>query len=403
MYQMGKAVETIYLNSEPYLADFESGSLIILNDKRENILGKNLQGKFYKEGDFSEDMQFLEELIEGGYFQEIEHPLSTAYLHVTNICNLNCIGCYSFDKTRNCKDKLTLDDLKYILSELTQNGVETVTISGGEPLIRKDIVEICKYAKENAGVSALNLITNGTLYNEEQLKEINKYVDALPVSIDGYSKTNSRFLRDAGSFQKAISFVQKAKKLGLPVSILPTLHKKNIRNINEYMKLSHEINAPISFSLLTCSGELSDFIPTNEDLDFLADYLCKYMEKGIVPLQDYTALEAKKSCGAGSSIISVTSEGDIYPCHMMHDTDTVMGNILVTPLAEILHHSKPVPEVDTVEKCQTCEMKYICGGGCKARALLLNGSWNKPDPYCSLNLDFYTRILKERRNHGIEK
>lgn len=398
MYQMCKAVEFIELDSERYLADFESGALIKMSDKREKILGENIQGKYYEKGDFSEDPLLFAELEDGGYFQEVIQPLSTAYVHVTNICNLNCIGCYSYDRTRNCTDKLTLENYSYILSELAKNGVETVTISGGEPLIRKDIIEICRYAKDKAKISVLNLITNGTLYDEEQIKQLKKYVDALAVSIDGYSTENSQFLRDAGSFQKAVEFVRRVKELGLPVSILPTLHKKNIKAIGEYMKLSRELQVPISFSLLTCSGELKDFIPTDQDLSFLAEYLCEYMKNGVVPLQDYSELEARKSCGAGSSIISVTSEGDIYPCHMMHDTNTVMGNILERPLEEILYNAKPLPNVEDIEKCQNCEMKYLCGGGCKARALLINGSWEKPDPYCSLNMDFYKRFLKEKRN-----
>lgn len=400
MYKICKSVELVELNSEKYLADFESGSIIQMSGQREKILGDNFQKKSYEKEDFSEDPLFFTELEEGGYFQEILQPLSTAYVHVTNICNLNCIGCYSYDRTRNCTDKLTLEDITYILSELVKNGVETITISGGEPLIRKDIVEICRYAKEEAGISVLNLITNGTLYNEEQIKQLKKYVDALAVSIDGYSMESSQFLRDTGSFQKAIGFVKKVRDLELPVSILPTLHKKNIKSIEEYMKLSRELKVPISFSLLTCSEELKDFIPTDDDLSFLAEYLCEYMEKGAVPLQDYSELEARKSCGAGRSIISVTSEGYIYPCHMMHDTDTVMGNIFEKPLEEILHQTEPLPEVDQIEKCQDCEMKYICGGGCKARALLINGSWKNPDPYCSLNLNFYKRFLKERNSHG---
>lgn len=82
----------------------------------------------------------------------------------------------------------------------------------------------------------------------------------------------------------------------------------------------------------------------------------------------------------------------------MHDTNTVMGNILERPLEEILYNAKPLPNVEDIEKCQNCEMKYLCGGGCKARALLINGSWEKPDPYCSLNMDFYKRFLKEKKN-----
>lgn len=400
MFQINQSAELFELNGNTYLGDFESGALILMSEKRKKILKGFDCGKKFAESDFSGDPELLKELVQGGYFETVEQPLATAYLHVTNICNLNCIGCYSFDRTRNCADKLSLDQIRYIIDQLAENGVETITISGGEPLIRGDIVEIVRYAKENVGIGTVNLITNGTRFHKDQLLQLKEYIDALPVSIDGYNYENPRFLRDEGTFPKVMEFVKMARDMGLPVSILPTLHRKNIKAVNEYLKLSEQLKVPISFSLLTCSGELKDYIPKDEDLHDLVTYLFDFMKSGKVPLQDYSEVEARKNCGAGTSIISVTAEGDIYPCHMMHDTDTCMGNLLKTPLREILKNAAKVPSVDQVETCKDCSMKNICGGGCKARALLINGGWNHPDPYCELNKCFFTQFEEEIRSHG---
>lgn len=172
MYRPNKSIELFQMNGCEYLGNFENGTLIIVDKKRKKILdGFEYEKKFSKD-DFIEDPEFLKELQKGGFFESIEHPLCTAYLHVTNICNLNCIGCYSFDRTRNCSDKLSFDNIKYIVAQLAENGVRTITISGGEPLIRNDIVEIVKYMKEKAGIETVNLITNGTLYNEERLLKL---------------------------------------------------------------------------------------------------------------------------------------------------------------------------------------------------------------------------------------
>lgn len=400
MFRINKSVEKIQVGQYTYLGDFESGALIKLDNQRETMMNGFDAGKEFEQKDFESDPQLFEELLNGGYFDSISQPLSTAYLHVTNICNLNCIGCYSYDRTRNCSDKLSFENIKYIIDQLINNGVETITISGGEPLIRKDIVDIVKYAKEKGGVRVLNLITNGTVYDETQLLGLKPYLDALAVSIDGYNSDNPHFLRDVGTFPKVIESVEKLRDMGFPVSILPTLHKQNIDAIEEYLKLSKQLNVPISFSLMTCSEELSDYIPTDQNLHDLVDFLLDYMKSGKVPLQDYSELEARKNCGAGSSIISVTAEGNVYPCHMMHDTDTLMGNIMEKPLSEILCSSVPLPPVEEVEKCNDCEMRNLCGGGCKARALLINGSWNKPDPYCEMNRHFYTQFVKENNGNG---
>jgi len=403
MFKMNQSVEEVRLENENYLGNFDNGVLVLLDEKRKRILERYNHKKGFLKQDFKDDPEFLEELKEGGFFEEITQPLATAYLHVTNICNLNCIGCYSFDRTRNCKDKLTLENVKHIIDELASNGVEMLTISGGEPLLRKDLEEILQYAKIESGIETINLITNGTIYDENRLLIINKYIDSLAVSIDGYSYDNPHFIRDEGTFPQVIDFVVKVRNLGMPVAILPTLHRKNIEAIGEYMKLSQQLGVPISFSLLTCSGELEDYIPTEENLNYLANYFMDYMKEGVVPLQDYTYLEAKKSCGAGSSIISITADGYVYPCHMMHDTDTVMGNIFESPLEQIMSNATKVPPVEEVEYCKECELRNVCGGGCKARALLINGSWSQPDPYCGLNRSFYKKYLEERAYYAKRK
>ena len=394
MYRFNDSVEEIVLGDKKFIANFSSGALVPLDEKKEKILGEGYLHKSFKKEDFAENTDFWEELDYASCFERVEQPLASAYLHITNICNLNCIGCYSFDRTRNCKDTLTFENIKHILDELQRNGVENLIISGGEPTIRHDLVDIVAYAK-SIGMERIQVITNGTRYDEEKLKELKKYIDALAVSIDGYSYDHPRFIRDEGIFSKVITFVEGARDLGISVSILPTLHHYNIEHIEDYIKLSQELKVSISFSLLTCSEELEGYIPTEENLDYLASYLYRFMKSGAVPLQDYTSLEAKKTCGAGENIISVTAEGDVYPCHMMHDTDKKMGNLLVEPLENIMKNARKIPSVDQIHKCSECKVKNVCGGGCKARALLMDGAWNNPDPYCEMNLKYYSQFVEE--------
>lgn len=400
MYRMNSSVELFQLGKSTCLGNFDSGAIIFLNDMLLDIIKDFSEGKTFTDSDFKEQPELLQELKNGGYFEQYEEPLGSCYLHVTNICNLNCIGCYSYDRTRNCKDVLSLEQIKNILDQLRYNGAEVVTISGGEPLIRQDIGEIVRYAKEDAGFDIVNLITNGTIHDKEKLMSIKYYVDALAVSIDGYNEQNPKFLRDDGTFPKVIEFVKYAKEFGFPVSILPTLHDKNIDYINEYMKLSHELKVPISFSLLTCSGELSDYIPTEEKLISIFEFLTNVVAKGEAGLEDYNDIEARKNCGAGKNIISIAADGTIYPCHMMHDTDTSMGNILEESLSNILKKTSEIPDVDAVSECKDCSVKNICGGGCKARALLINKDLKQPDPYCGLNKRFFLKYMNTKEKYG---
>lgn len=73
--------------------------------------------------------------------------MASAYVHITDNCNLHCVGCYSHVEKRNKKTDLTYKEICYELDQLADNGVKIIVISGGEPFIREDIELICKYAK----------------------------------------------------------------------------------------------------------------------------------------------------------------------------------------------------------------------------------------------------------------
>ena len=204
-------------------------------------------------------------------------------------------------------------------------------------------------------------------------------MDDIAVSIDGYDEEHSKFIRDDGIFPRVIGTIEMLRDLGLNVVILPTLHRKNIDCMAKYLELSKRLNVAISYSLMTCSNEFEEYIPTteqlikwrncfngsNEDLTLEAD-------------KDNCDVLVRKSCGAGTNTISVAANGNIYPCHMLHDEKLLMGNIKETKLKDILENAKPIPEY-----------KEVCGGGCRARAFLVKDDINDPDPYCKMFKNFY--------------
>jgi len=84
-------------------------------------------------------------------------------------------------------------------------------------------------------------------------------------------------------------------------------------------------------------------------------------------------LNAGLSCGAANSVISIAADGNIYPCHMLHEKEFTLGNIFTAELT-IENINKNVvtyfdiANADTIEDCQDCEYKYFCSSGCRARA-----------------------------------
>ena len=133
--------------------------------------------------------QFLmeNEFISDSPFDKNRATIMTAYIHVTNKCNLHCLGCYSDNEARNKGDDLSTEEMMRVLDELRSAGVENLVISGGEPLFRKDIVDLVKHAKESCGIERITLITNGTVGGREIYTGLAPYLDTMAVSLDTYA------------------------------------------------------------------------------------------------------------------------------------------------------------------------------------------------------------------------
>lgn len=345
--------------------------------------------RFLKENDFISDSPFNKKRVD----------IMTAYIHVTNKCNLHCIGCYSDNEARNREDDLSTETMIRILNELRLAGVKNLVISGGEPLLRKDIVDLVKHAKVNCGIEKVTLITNGTIGDSTVYISLAQYLDTIAVSLDTYATECRAYLRDEGIFDKIVFHIKQMQKSGLKVSILPTLHHKNAERMLDYIELSKQLGVEISFSIFTTKQEkiYESYTLSNKDLKYISEHFANYNIDD-VPINN--TLEGKKHCGTGCNIISVGTDGSVYPCHMLMEKQFKMGNLTQKGIVEILRTSKChqrywEKDVKDIAGCRDCEFKYLCGGGCRARAYFMYGSVPMPDPFCSMYKEFYNETFSK--------
>ena len=234
------------------------------------------------------------------------------------------------------------------------------------------------------------------------MEEVKHYVDGISVSIDGYSRRKPTFLRDDGIFDKVITAVKLCKESGVQTSILPTIHARNYDRLKEYVTLSKELEVGISFSLLTCSPKdaaLKDWLPSGEELSIIARQLVESGTEGTISVNDMpigNGIEARRSCEVGCKILSISADGTVYPCHMLHDRRLTMGNIYKEELTEILSSgiAKTCEElhVDRFDVCNKCRHRYICGGGCRAKSFFSHGNLTSQDTYCPMMQTYFEWI-----------
>jgi len=396
-----------------FVGNIENGQYIIVDEPSamfiENLVNTSIDDKdelTENEKIILDTCQNLDLLVNKAGCDASENSvlkMNTAYFHVTDRCNYHCLGCYSDEGNERCidKDYLSTKQAKELLDKLSALGVENLIISGGEPFLRHDLLDLLMYARKSLGFDKIIIGTNGSVLPKKEIRKYIGIVDNISVAIDGYDEKNSKFLRDGGSYEKSIDSIKYLRNNQLPVSMVATLHKKNSKYYKEYQKLSDELQVPLSFSLLTCSPSnksIEGFLLDGKDmLDFYETVkndrvLNAQLEDSLV----FDDLSFKDGCGAGGEMISVSYDGTIYPCHMLHDPELALCNLLDESLEKVKEYFNNQKQfsVENVDSCKKCDYIYFCGGGCRARTWMYFKNPNNLEPHCEL----YKVYIKEKVN-----
>ena len=381
----------------------DTGAFIGLDNEGETLIQMLKEGVEFSKDDLTENqLMLLNALDESGFFAEqpIERRLQSAFLHVTSRCNLDCIGCYSYENERNMKADLSLDEIKKILDNLVSSGLSKLTISGGEPFMRNDIIDILRYAKEDLGIEDVTCISNGFAEVSTYL-EAGQYVDLLKFSLDACDDSSAT-IRPNSIFNPIITAITVLKDAGINVAITFTIHKKNFDKLGELPDLVNRLGVSCNLSVLTIpstNGKKSAF--TFDDDDFNLMYEHAKNNSFDIPIEDNvidSGLSCSLLCGAGTSTVSISSVGDVYPCHFFNGyTEFFMGNSLENDIVGIVNSEANIfasMTVDDLEQCKGCDVRYFCGGGCRFRGYADFGDTKGHDRICKTNLATIENIIR---------
>jgi len=242
---------------------------------------------------------------------------------------------------------------KEILRQIYDSGACSVAFEGGEPLLRKDLVEILAFSRSLP--LHTSLITNGTLL-ESRINEIAQYINgALYVSLDGLEKTHDTIRGVNGCFRKAVRGIT-ASRAKVPVTINTTIMADNIHEIEDLVKLAKELDIKISLAVAHeyCNSKAS--APASNEIKELAGKLVE-MKKNGYPLVNSVsyfkviAKEKKWTCKPWLTI-NVGPEGTlILPCYVRNEYATcaaVFENSIKTAIS--LFNWKET------QNCQNCNL-----------------------------------------------
>ncbi|MDP6438486.1 MAG: radical SAM protein, partial [Candidatus Brocadiia bacterium] len=206
----------------------------------------------------------------------------------TRRCNLRCIHCYSKSADRCYAGEMTTDQGLAFLEDLAEFGAPVVLFSGGEPLLRPDLLQLVRRAVA-LGMRAV-ISTNGTLIDEaaaERLREIG--LSYVGVSLDGMRRVNDRFRGIEGAFEMAMAGIRNCMRTGLKVGLRFTISKHNVSEVPDIFSLVRDKGIPrICFYHLVYAGRGAalmgadlDYEATRRVVDLIIDRTARLHAEGL--------------------------------------------------------------------------------------------------------------------------
>ena len=321
---------------------------------------------------------------------------------LTYRCPLQCPYCSNpLDFAKQEKELTTAQWIK-VFEEAREMGAVQIGFSGGEPLVRKDLPELIRGARDLGFYT--NLITSGIGLTEKKIDAFAQAgLDHIQISFQASDEElNAALAGNAKAFQQKLAMAKAVKAHGYPMVLNFVLHRHNIDQIDKIIDLSIELDAD-DVELATCQfygwAQLNreGLLPTREQIARAEDVVHQYREKMagtdnlanlLFVTPDYYE-ERPKGCmgGWGAIFLSVTPEGMALPCHSARQLPVEFPSVLENTLQEIWYDSfgfNKYRGFDWMpEPCRSCSEKEKDFGGCRCQAFMLTGNADNADPVCS--------------------
>lgn len=334
--------------------------------------------------------------------------LNNLYFELTGACNLLCKHCYVFttEKARERPDLLTPDLIEAAVMHAVPYGLSTLTFTGGEIFLRKDIREILERCSRFP--IKLYLLTNLTLVSEEQIV----WLATLPIqfvstSVDGFEDSHDRFRGKSGAFTKTVDTLKKLRLAGVPVKVSITVGKHNIDHAAELFAYFDALSIPTSIAKIASIGRGKLIEISNAELERRYTQLLSErlgLELIHARIEDFGApgIKLDTYCGVGDSMLYVMSNGKVAYCPTLtaaQGEEWVVGDLLTQSLDEIWRSGEVFEEALRCQGISTCEVGKVCRGGCRANAYARTGNASDCDTEM---FDGITAWMKQHNRDPVE-
>jgi len=330
---------------------------------------------------------------------------------VTRTCNLSCIHCRAAAQDRPYENELSTEECFRVMDRIAETAKPILILTGGEPLMRKDIFELASYGNDKG--FRMTMAPNGTLVTAENARKmVESGIQRISVSLDGATaESHDAFRRMPGAFDGALRGIRHAREAGLEFQINTTITRGNLEEVPRLLDLAVSLGAVAHhIFLLVPTGRgknLAEQAISARDYEKTLHWF--YEQRDQTPLQlkatcaphYYRILRQRakmdgktvtfqshgldavtRGCLGGIGFCFISHVGQVQPCGYL---ELDCGNVREKPFGEIWEGSpvfRNLRDFGKYEgKCGRCEYIRVCGG-CRARAYETTGNYLASEPLC---------------------
>lgn len=342
--------------------------------------------------------------------------LLTAWLHVTNACNLRCPYCYLHKSAERMDDSIGRASVDAVVRSAVKHGFPAVKLkyAGGEASLNHQLLlELHEYARavtDRHGIALhATLLSNGVklpLSLVEQLKKLNIRVMISLDGIDSYHDGQRPFVSGKPTFGLVERTISQLIGQGHPPHLSITITNRNSAGLAEVVKFALDRDLTFSLNFFRdndCSATISDLQYEEQGMidslirafGVIEERMPRWSVLGSILDRGQLLEPRQRSCGVGQDYVVIDQRGQVAKCHM--EIERTLGDVLSDdPLQLVRKDLKLVQNLAVEEKegCRDCSWRYWCSGGCAVATFRATGRYDIKSPNCAIYRAIYPEALR---------
>jgi uncharacterized protein len=340
----------------------------------------------------------------------------TAWLHVTNGCNLRCPYCYLTKSPEPMDEATGRAAIAAVMRSAVTNGFPAVKLkyAGGEAsLNHRLVVTLHAVARQLAAESGLRLyatlLSNGVRLPQSLVDTCKADGIRVMISLDGLGDQHDvqrPFVSGRPSFQYVEKTISDLVKQGHPPHLSVTITSRNMAGIPDVVRFALERDLTFSLNLFRdneCAAGFDDLRYEEQAMistllktfEVIEEFMPPWSVLGSILDRGQLLQPRQRSCGVGHDYVVIDQHGQVAKCHM--EIERTIGDVFTSDPLQLVRRDQTTAlnlVVDEKEGCKDCTWRYWCSGGCSVATFRATGRFDVKSPNCNIYKAIYPQALR---------